>query len=652
MSISKISSVIIISVIIVVSAGSVLIFTAADAEETWEREEGRHDETEMTEDEKNTNGTEKTEDIAYCTVRYYYNNTILDEFTVKSGSKTTTIDFTENLDPPKKFLGWSTDPSNTERVYPSGYSLTVNGDISLYATITEDIRTFYVVTLPGEEEQSSMGYRITAEPTVVPEGGKCTLTYTLLIGYTDDDLSITVNGSRIELDGTNKAHIPNVRENLSVAVNGIRNTRSYDISTPEEQIGYSLLVSSDNVNHGGSYEITYSLHPHYSETQGKFKISVNGGKALSLYQGHITVSNITNNQTITIEGVEPTNYKITAGKNTKLTVNGVQAQTARFSDIVIPVSDKDYEIPSNYGTCVPKTVTTNGGGYSVTGDSVFPSIVKIDLGENISVTGQSKKSFFACTEDTLIISYPGGLPSSYGPTILDMPGVSSKGNGFCFNNDTKLPGVYAITYQGYTKVHEVFHETEGLKIPIPGKNPERTAYIFNKWDLDGTIVNRNLNITPIWVPLTFTVSFGVNLIITLNDGSIYFFDDTSMAVNNVQIKSNERFKIETIFELELPNYYGPDKNAIYENDGWYRAIGDCKFPGVTYVVYHGLTNNNSENYFSVTIGEPHAIKSKPTWNNPGYEFIGWELKGVGIINGEIEITNSKYLLVAIWKSIN
>jgi len=654
MSISKISSVIIISVIIVVSAGSVLILAAADAEETGEAEkteEERPDEITITEDERDTDSTEKTDTITSYSVRYYNNGTMVREVTVKSGSKITTIDFTESLNPPKKFLGWSTNPSNTENIYPSGYSLTVNSDISLYAVISEDIRTFYIVTLPPEEDQLSTGYRITAEPTLVPEGGKCTLTYTLLIGYSDDNLVITVNGSPVERDGSNKIHISNIKENLFVAVNGIRNTRSYDVSVPEEQIGYSLIVSSSNINHGGSYEITYSLNPHYTETQGKFKISINGGKALSLYQGHVTVSNVTNNQTITVEGVEPTNYKITAGKNTKLTVNGVQAQTARFNDIVIPVSDNGYDIPSNYGACVPETVVANGGGYSVKGDSVFPSIAKIEMGDNILVAGQSKKSFFVCTEDVIVISYPGGLPSSYRDTILDMPGVSSKGNGFCFSNNTKLPGVYTITYQGHTTVHEVLHETEGLAIPVPGKTPERVGYIFNKWILNETIVSRDLNIIPDWTPLTITASFGINLVLTLDNGSTYLFDDSSMTSNNIQIKANEKFKIETIFELELPDYYGPDKNAIYEKDGWYRAVGDCKFPGVTYVVYHGLTNKDSEDYFSVTIGEPYSVKSKPSWNNPGYEFIGWELKGVKITSGQIEIINSKYLLVATWRPI-
>ena len=666
MAVSKISSVIIFSVIVVVSIGSILILATANAEEikgveTPEEEkpgeveisddEKEPDIVDISDDKKGPDDTKRSEEIVSRTVRYYNNGTLIREVTVNSGSKTTLIDFTEELGPDKKFLGWSTSPSSTEYVYPSGHSLTVNNNISLYAVISEDIRTFYIVTLPNEEEQLSMGYRITAEPTVIPEGGKCTLTYTLLIGYADDDLAISVNGYSMERDASNKINISNVRENLSVTVSGIRNTRAYSVSIPEEQVGYSLYVSSNNINHNGSYEITYSLDSHYTETQGKFKISINGGGMLNLYQGHVTISNVTNNQTIVVEGVEPTNYKITAGKNTKLTVNGVQAQTARFSDIVIPVSDSGYEIPLNYGTCVPGTVITNGGGYSVTGNSVFPSIVKIELGENISVTGQSKRSFFACTEDALIISYPGGLPSSYKPTILKMPGVSSKGNGFCFDNNTKLPGVYTITYQGYAKVHEVFHETEGLNVPIPGKNPERIAYSFSQWNLNETIVSKNLNIIPSWTPQIFTVTFGLNLLVTFDRGAVYLFSASSPTPNDMRVGADERFKIETFFELELPDHYGPDKNAIRGNDGWYNVVGDCKFPGVTYVIYHGLTSKDSEDIFLAIIGDPHTVKTKPTWNNPGYEFVGWELGGILLSKEYIEISSSKYILVPRWKPI-
>jgi len=666
MAISRTSSVIIVSVIIVVSIGSILILTLADVEEitgvdkTEENDEGynegyreeeRPDDTETIKGGGNTDNTKKLEEIVYCSVRYYNGASMIHETTVGSGSKITTIDFTGNINPLKKFLGWSTDPSGTERIYPSGHSLTVYNNISLYAVISDNIETFYIVTLPEEEEQLSMGYKITADSVLIPEGGKCTLTYTLLIGYADDDLRITVNGSSVGRDGANKVHISNVKENLLVEVSGIRNTRSYSISVPEEQIGYSLTVTSDNVNHGGWYEITYSLKPHFTEVPGNFKVSIKGGKTLSFYQGRATVSDVTSNHTIVVEGVEPTNYKITAGKNTKLMINGVQAQTARFDDVITPVSNSGYEIPLNYGTCVPNTVTINGGGYSVSGDSVFPSVVKIEMGDNISITGQSKKSFFACTNDVLTISYPGGLPSSYKPTVLNLPGVSSKGTGFCFDNDTKLPGIYTITYQGHTAAHEVFHETEGQMIPVPGRNPERTAYSFDRWILTETIVSRNLNILPTWIPLVFTVSFGNNLIVTLNTGSVFLFEGSSSTPNSMQIRADQKFKIETPFELRLPEFYGPDKNAICDKDGWYSAIGDCKFPGITYVVYHGLTSKNSEDYFLVTIGHPYVLATTPTWNNTGYEFTGWELKGVKITTEHINIGDLKYVLIATWKPI-
>jgi len=665
MAVSKISSVIIFSVIIVVSIGSILILATANAEEikgveTPEEEkpgeveisdnEKEPDIVDISDDKRGPDDTKRSEEIVSRTVRYYNNGTLIREVTVNSGSKTTLIDFTEELGPDKKFLGWSTSPSSTEYVYPSGHSLTVNNNISLYAVISEDIRTFYIVTLPNEEEQLSMGYRITAEPTVIPEGGKCTLTYTLLIGYADDDLAISVNGYSMERDASNKINISNVRENLSVTVSGIRNTRAYSVSIPEEQIGYSLYVSSNNINHNGSYEITYSLDPHYTETQGKFKISINGGGMLNLYQGHVTISNVTNNQTIVVEGVEPTNYKITAGKNTKLTVNGVQAQTARFSDIVIPVSDSGYEIPLNYGTCVPGTVITNGGGYSVTGNSVFPSIVKIELGENISVTGQSKRSFFACTEDALIISYPGGLPLSYKPTILKMPGVSSKGNGFCFDNNTKLPGVYTITYRGYVQ-DEVFHETEGLMMPVPEKTPEKIACDFKKWDTTETIVKENLSISPLWSLHSFEVKFGNNISYSI-DGVSYL--EPRSFILNVE---NE-IRIKGAPGYTLPETYIPF--SVMERNGVYYATTNTEFKTIYIVEYIDLDSGKKYKYYH-SENTFHSIINPVTQNNPQFSldfsveghskemFLGWTNGNETYTGGTIKIT-SDLILYPKWKN--
>ena len=666
MAISRTSSVIIVSVIIVVSIGSILILTLADVEEitgvdkTEENDEGynegyreeeRPDDTETIKGGGNTDNTKKLEEIVYCSVRYYNGASMIHETTVGSGSKTTTIDFTGNINPLKKFLGWSTDPSGTERIYPSGHSLTVYNDISLYAVISDNIETFYIVTLPEEEEQLSMGYKITADSVLIPEGGKCTLTYTLLIGYADDDLRITVNGSSVGRDGANKVHISNVKENLLVEVSGIRNTRSYSISVPEEQIGYSLTVTSDNVNHGGWYEITYSLKPHFTEVPGNFKVSIKGGKTLSFYQGRATVSDVTSNHTIVVEGVEPTNYKITAGKNTKLMINGVQAQTARFDDVITPVSNSGYEIPLNYGTCVPNTVTINGGGYSVSGDSVFPSVVKIEMGDNISITGQSKKSFFACTNDVLTISYPGGLPSSYKPTILNLPGVSSKGTGFCFDNDTKLPGIYTITYQGQTTIYEVFHETEGQRIPVPGKNPERPGCDFSKWNTDETIVKNNINIPALWSLHSFEVKFGSNISYSI-DGVPH------IEPNSFILTVENEIKIKGALGYVLPDGYIPI--SVIEKNGGYYATTATEFRTIYLVEYRDLDSGKNYRYYLAENGF-HFIINPAIQQNPLFElnfdveghskdmFIGWTNGVETYTSGSIRI-NSNLILFPKWKN--
>jgi|GEM_PF-1239456 len=665
MAINRISSMIIVSVIIVVIIGSILILTVAGGEEirgadrTEEDdeefdgygEEEIPDNTETVKDGGAPDNTKKMEEIVYYSVRYYNGVSMIHETTVSSGSKTTTIDFTENINPLKKFLGWSTDPSGTERVYPSGHSIAVYNNISLYAVISDNIETFYIVTLPEEEEQLSMGYKITADSVLIPEGGKCTLTYTLLMGYADDNLKITVNGTSVERDGGNKIYISNVKENLLVDVSGIRNTRSYSVSVPEEQIGYSLTVTSDNVNHGGWYEITYSLNPHYTEVPGNFKISIKGGKTLSFYQGRATVSDVTSNHTIIVEGVEPTNYKITAGKNTNLTINGVQAQTARFDDVIIPVPNSGYEIPLNYGTCAPNTVTTKGAGYSVTGDSIFPSVVKIEMGDNISITGQSKRSFFACTNDVLTISYPGGLPSSYKPSILNLSGVSSKGTGFCFDNDTKLPGVYAITYQGYTTVHEVIHETEGQSIPVPGKNPERLGCDFLKWNTNETTVKNNLNISALWSLHSFEVKFGNNISYSI-DGVLY------LEPNSFILNVENEIKIKGIAGYVLPNGYIPI--SVIERNGGYYATAATEFKTVYFIEYRDLDSGKNYVYYQVENGI-HYIINPVMQQNPLFEldfnieghskdkFLGWTNGSETYTSGSIKIT-SNLILFPKWKN--
>jgi uncharacterized repeat protein (TIGR02543 family) len=148
-------------------------------------------------------------------------------------------------------------------------------------------------------------------------------------------------------------------------------------------------------------------------------------------------------------------------------------------------------------------------------------------------------------------------------------------------------------------------------------------------------------VNPIWSPMTHRVSFGPNLIVTIEAKKYYFSEE-----GTIDIRSDEKVLIESMFALSLPGTFGPlNSGNVTFVGGFYEILESCSFPGVTKVQFVEFDYLPK---YTVMIGVGHIITLAPIANKEGYVFIGWATEEGIKISGQFIAQNKVYTLYAQW----
>ncbi len=440
----------------------------------------------------------------------------------------------------------------------------------------------YEVILPGDP----IGYRITADPETVKDGGRCTLTYELLAGYIDRDLVITVNGISVSMDSTSRIFVDDVHEDLYVDVSGVLDMRVYQIQVPKKQVGYSLVASAESVHHGQPYSFTFKIMEGY-EKLPEFSVQVNG-ITVDTSSGIYSLKSVTGVQKITVDGIQMKKFKVTAGKNTVLKVGGFAVNTATVEDLIEVVPNGIYEIPQSFNDNLPLTAKVGFGGYKITGDAIFPSIVMVTVGENITVNDIGEGlHLFVCTNDKNVIKATSGYtaPKDYESKLTALGANCSK--GLClFSKDIHVPSIHKVTFIGFKNEFAIEFVSHLDPLPILKSDPKKAGYMFEKWDSSHTAVVEDVVVKSKWKTLSFNVRFGNNTLISFkNSGTMMVTENTSESERNMVISADRLFKVNVIGESGLPSEYLTATRNILVEDGWITVIGDVNFTNLSYITY-------------------------------------------------------------------
>ena len=495
------------------------------------------------------------------------------------------------------------------------------------------------VILPSEQT----GYTLTADMLEVPDGGRCMIKYSLIPGYADGEKVIRVDGKIAELDGFNRLILDDVRSDRVITVSGVQDGRTYQVILPGETEGYIVQSTKASVNHGNSYTLTFSLLPDYEKGPG-FGLRINGEEQ-TLVSDSVTVEDVTSKQEVAVTGVRLITYNISSGNNVVLKVGGYVVDRATCRDVIeLDIAD-GYGMPADYNATLPVTIHPEGTGYTVSGDSDFPGISKLIVGKNVMINqAPINSTIYVSTAEGLKVepSFGYDFPEKYEELVLINNTTDSK-NKVYFKCDTNLKSIFKVTYLKNEEVFSTIFQIEGDSLKSIDKEPSRLAYIFDGWADCPEYVYEDLEIYSKWIPIKYTVSFGNNIVYTINGISNTSNGQYVLTVEDtITIRPKDGY--------ELPNRYIPLSVVSGEMDGTYHVIKDVEFRTICKLKY---VNGDYEKSFFYSKGDNIHLfnNTSPQLSNlfdenEDRDFKGWSSSGVEYFN-EFQI-NSDHILIAMW----
>jgi len=527
---------------------------------------------------------------------------------------------------------------------PSGENI-VSGASSIVIEVGHKEKINRII-LPSQQT----GYEIASDRSEVPDGGRCVIQYLLRTGYVDDDLVITLNGEKAELDGMSRIILEDVRSDIVVEVSGVYDSRVFEVILPEYQEGYEMTSSSNEVNYGSSYILSFKLLPDY-EKGPDFKVKINGD-VVDISSGTLKVEGTTSTQSISVIGVRLMTFEIWSGEHVTIKVNGYVSTTATCRDLVKLSADDGYMLPSNYSAYLPITVHPNASGYTISGDSYFPGVSLVTLGDNVVIQGhEAERSFFVCSSERFTILADDGysLPSNYGSIISAIQGVNADGARYRFDTDVSLPSIYKVTYLGYSgSIFDTKYFTSGDIIIIPDINPSKVAFTFEGWNISGFTVESDVIINSKWSPISYTVNFGPNLTVKIKDTDQTKTIYTKNSEVQTIVWSNQEITLFFDNRALIPSNYIMPFNTEYKN-GHYSVLGNSNFSGLSIIQYLS-EGGNSVIYDYAVMSSTYYLKSEPISEKVGHTFKGWNYCG-NVIDYIPNAENLTYTLIEIWEPV-
>ncbi len=324
----------------------------------------------------------------------------------------------------------------------------------------------------------------------------------------------------------------------------------------------------------------------------EFSVQVNG-ITVDTSSGIYSLKSVTGVQKITVDGIQMKKFKVTAGKNTVLKVGGFAVNTATVEDLIEVVPNGIYEIPQTFNDNLPLTAKVGFGGYKITGDAIFPSIVMVTIGKNVLVNDSITNTVeFFCTVDCIKIKASSGynLPDDYVSKLLTS-GIIKNRDSYSFSKDVMMPSVFKVSYIPVSKLFKVFFVSDGDKMPEPDSIPIRAGYNFEGWDNAISNISYDLTIIAKWVPIKYNIKFGENICYSINGGKL------------IDVPSTLKLTVEDTVAIfaKAPHKLPAGYLSTLELDGKGSHIRcDFEFKSIYYVV---LCHNGKQLYNYVTEGE-------------------------------------------------
>ena len=347
-----------------------------------------------------------------------------------------------------------TAPINPERPSDDRYSYTFSGWDKEIASVTENAtyKAVYTKTpidytisyeLNGGENNQSNPENYNCETTTITLKDPTRLGYTFKGWFTDE-------GFENQITEIVKGSTGNITLYASWEI------ITFSITVPTSSDYKISYVGSTTVNYGSNFEFTITVDKMYDINKVIVK---SNGVALTKSNEKYVIENITENQTISVKGIEKNSYNVTIPQGDGFTLTSSSNTVAYGESVTFTFTLDEAYSQSEY------TIKQNGSVVTLTNNQFTIESVTSDI--NITVEGVKKNTY-----------------------------------SVTFEYDNESPST--------TKTI-----THGNTVTKPA-DPTKEGYVFADWTLEGssydfnTTVIESITLTANWTPISYQVQFNGN----------------------------------------------------------------------------------------------------------------------------------------------
>lgn len=450
-------------------------------------------------------------------------------------------------------------------VKANGTELTGDNGKYTIASVGEDtevtvegirLKTIYTVTLP-----EGVGYTVSGQSTSYADEP---YTFTVLVSpeYLSNAMVVKVNGVEVSLTN-GKYTIPSLGGDVSVAVEGVRQKATYNVS--KNTVEGVSVVGEDTVLETDSYTFTVTVDEKYDATN--MKVIVDGNE-VTLVDGKYTIASVNGDVTVEVSGVvKKPICEIIKPADGKFTFAG--------EDYAYKGNEYVFTVTPNIGYTA--TVTVNGEAVAGSGNTYTVQAEGDELTIQVNtekVALPEKELSFSASDNTYTVNVTDLALKpfmSYHATVTDIKITGAKITG---------------AFESGTTVYFILHSDT----PNSAELTAEFLYTYNSCTLKGNTVNIELQDGEAGIKHTVTADYNNGWKTKSAEYTLVFFRDVPAAVPPVCIKNSDTKEVwkDRNLEIDLSEYF-TDADSYYLINGEEKE----KIDGKIYTFTSGVAGEHS-----------------------------------------------------------
>ena len=571
-------------------------------------------------------------------VNFYFKDEVIENIKVEENKTVSAPDFSREG---YIISGWKV---NDETV---SFPLTINEDTDIYADYSLVDYNLSFTLNDGQIINSKTTYTIEDEDFTLPLPTKEGYDF---LGWSGTDIEGMTLNVTIEKGSTgNREYTANWQ------------IKTFTVNIPENQDVYTLTYDNLTVEYGGDFAFKVDLTDAYSQSTIVVKAN---GEELTLQGEYYTISNITQNVDVTIDGYKLNEYTVT------FTENDSAYQIDKTGDTVTHGGEYKFKIELEPAYSDSTIVVKAGEETLIIGDDGYYTIENVTQNVDVTIDGYKLNEYtvtFTENDSAYQIDKTGDTvthggeykfkielePAYSDSTIVVKAGeetlIIGEDGYYTIENVTQNVGVviegatintYTIKWLNYDgSVLETDENVQYGTMPtydgtIPTK-PESAShtYTFSDWDSEIELATSDKEYRAQFSETikTFAVNFGSNI---------------TVLVEGEPIMSGERLDYGTSVTISYSESLGYQKSSFKVN-------GDEQENNYSIQVTEQITVEYSESAINYTLTynldsgslsgqkESYTIEDEtftlPTPTKQGYEFLGWSGTGLEEITKTVTI---------------